>query len=108
MSVNDRGTIKWASLMLPEHVQLLNEMWKEDEYQVKPTLDEQKITEIDGRLQCAIHNDLTVVVKFFKNHSCWTAKGKILKIDSLNKILQLTSQGGMKIALGNVIDVYIE
>ncbi|OZU90574.1 hypothetical protein CIL03_05370 [Virgibacillus indicus] len=108
MSANDRGTIKWVSLMLPEHVQMLNEMWEEDEYKEKPILDEQKIMEIDASLQCAIHNDLTVAIKFFENRSYHTAKGKILKIDSLNKTLQLRNQEETKVSLYNVIDVFID
>lgn len=108
MSANDRGTIKWASLMLPEHVQMLNEMWKEDEYKEKPILDEQKIMEIDARLQCAVHNDLTVAIKFFENRSCHKAKGKILKIDSANKMLHLRNHDKTRIALHNVLDILID
>ncbi len=28
MSVNDRGTIKWTAMMLPEHAELLNQLKK--------------------------------------------------------------------------------
>lgn len=27
--VNDRGTMKWTTMMLPEHVKLLKEMWSQ-------------------------------------------------------------------------------
>ncbi|GIP64468.1 hypothetical protein J32TS6_30230 [Virgibacillus pantothenticus] len=40
--VNDRVTIKWTSIMLPEHVEMLEEVWKEQEYKEKPILDEQQ------------------------------------------------------------------
>jgi len=36
----DRGNIKWTSLMLPEHVQMVKEIWKEEEKVQKPVLDE--------------------------------------------------------------------
>jgi len=35
----DRGTMKWASLMLPEHVKLLQHIWREDIKVNKPELD---------------------------------------------------------------------
>ncbi|GGF28051.1 hypothetical protein GCM10010954_28930 [Halobacillus andaensis] len=38
---NDRGTIKWTSLMLPEHVEMVQEIFKEQEREEKLQLDEQ-------------------------------------------------------------------
>ncbi|GAB3801050.1 YolD-like family protein [Virgibacillus kimchii] len=58
--VNDRGNIKWTSLMLPEHVQLIKEMWEEDDKKEKPILDEQQIEEIIMKLRMALHDNLTV------------------------------------------------
>ncbi|MGD7045763.1 YolD-like family protein [Jeotgalibacillus proteolyticus] len=40
---NDRGTIKWTSLMLPEHVEMVKEIYKEQNKVDKPLLDEQQI-----------------------------------------------------------------
>ena len=37
--LKDRGTIKWTSLMLPEHVERLKNMWSETEKTAKPLLD---------------------------------------------------------------------
>lgn len=39
----DRGTMKWASLMLPEHVKLLQHIWREDIKVNKPELDGQEL-----------------------------------------------------------------
>lgn len=55
------------------------------------------------KLQCAIHNDLTVEIKYFQNHDYLTMKGKIDKIDSLQKRMQLSDQ--TEIALSNILDV---
>lgn len=49
----DRGSIKWTSLMLPEHVTLLEELWHQDEEVAKPILDEQQQTYINNELMKA-------------------------------------------------------
>ena len=50
---NDRGTIKWTSLMLPEHVEAIQKLWKEDERVEKAILDEQQLEELEFALQRA-------------------------------------------------------
>ncbi|GAB3055264.1 YolD-like family protein [Virgibacillus ainsalahensis] len=106
--INDRGTIKWTSLMMPEHIQLLNQMWKEKEYKEKPILDEQKIQDIETQLQMAIHNNLTVKVEYYANHDIHTIAGKLLKIDSMNKSIQLNDNSRTIIPLNSVLDAYID
>ncbi|WP_419893407.1 YolD-like family protein [Oceanobacillus kimchii] len=43
MSVNDRGTIKWTAMMLPEHAELLNQLKEKKNRKQKPILDEQQL-----------------------------------------------------------------
>ncbi|MFC2949868.1 YolD-like family protein [Virgibacillus sediminis] len=104
--VNDRGNIKWSSLMLPEHIQLLKDMWKEREAKPKLLLDEQQWTEINRNLEVAVHEELPVEIKYYNGRDYLTAKGKISRVDVLNGYIQLEGQG--RIALGNVIDVHVK
>ncbi|MFC2948128.1 YolD-like family protein [Virgibacillus sediminis] len=106
--VNDRGTKKWTSLMMPEHIQLLNQMWEEKEYKEKPILDEQKMQDINAQLQLAIHNNLTVNIKYYARHDYETVQGKLLKIDLLNKQIQLNDEDGTVIPLDCVLDIIID
>ena len=92
--------------MMPEHIKLLNDMWEETEYRKKPILDEQQSIEIDMKLQCAIHNDLTVKIKYFEDHNFQTKRGKLLEISSFKTALQLDDH--TEISWGNIIDVYID
>ena len=55
--VNDRGTKKWTSLMLPEHVEILKKVFAEQSYQTKPILDEQQVVENERILKHALHED---------------------------------------------------
>ncbi|CDQ18786.1 YolD-like protein [Halobacillus karajensis] len=59
----DRGTIKWTSLMLPEHVEMVKKLWKEDQRVEKGIMDEQKAVEIDFLLQRALSDHLTVQIR---------------------------------------------
>lgn len=46
-NIHDRGNIKWTAIMLPEHVQMLDEIFNGPEKKKKPILDEQEIQEIN-------------------------------------------------------------
>ncbi|WP_158591788.1 YolD-like family protein [Oceanobacillus halophilus] len=104
--VNDRGTIKWTSMMMPEHINMLNQMWNEKEYKTKPIIDAQQLSEMNTKLQLAIHNNLTVRIKYYKNHDFHTMAGKLKSIDINNK--QIVLQGKERICLTDILDVIIE
>lgn len=103
--MKDRGSIKWTSIMLPEHVNLLKEMWARDEWLEKPMLDEQLVMEINLKLQLALHNELTVEVEYFKNHGYHKVRDKLLAVDPLNNYLRLE---GMELPLDAIVGVWID
>jgi YolD-like protein len=103
--VNDRGTIKWTSIMLPEHVEMLQEILEEQERQEKPILDEQQQEEINLKLWMALKNDLTVELKYYDNHDFYKAKGKITSINKQNKYISIA---GQHLPFENIIDVWID
>ncbi|MYL32311.1 YolD-like family protein [Pontibacillus yanchengensis] len=90
--INDRGTIKWTSMMLPEHVEKLKEMWREDERVEKGDLDEQQAAEIDFKLQLALKDDLTVGISYHNGFDYRYAKVKILSIIHEKKTLYVVNQ----------------
>src|SRR5699024_389951 len=105
MSLKDRGTKKWTSLMLPEHVEMLKEVFRQDEYKEKPILDEQQKVEMDTMLQCALHNDLTVEITYFADHDYKKVEGQLLMIDVLNNRLALEAE--IEIKISDVIGVNV-
>ncbi|QKY71657.1 YolD-like family protein [Lentibacillus sp. CBA3610] len=80
--INGRGTIKWTSLMMPEHVQMLNDYWKQQEWKEEPILDEQQKEYTEMKLQLAIYNDLTFELTYFQGHDFQNIKGKLDKVDN--------------------------
>lgn len=107
--LRDRGTVKWTSstMMMPEQIKMLKEYFAETEYKDKPILDEQELTEINMKLQCALHNDLTVEVKYFKNHDYVYTKGKLKILNSQRCTLQLNDANHTEIAFLNLLDVTV-
>jgi hypothetical protein len=106
--VNDRGTIKWTSIMLPEHINKLEEFWSEQEEKKKPILDEQEMEEIDVKLQCALQNDLTIIIKYFQNHDFNSIRVKINTIDVHNKVIVLNDSDKTSLKFNQLIDVFID
>lgn len=105
MTIPDRGTIKWASLMLPEHVTLLKEVFHEAEK--KPILDAQKELEIDQKLKYSLRSHCDLQIKYFTDGDIQKIQSKLEKIDQHRGCLILASVTGTAIKLNDVLDVEI-
>lgn len=90
--LRDRGTIKWTSLMLPEHVEMVKEVWKEDERLEKGMIAEDQAVEIDFKLKRALSDDLTIGITHhngFDNSYCVV---KLISINYSSKLLKTIDQ----------------
>lgn len=103
MNIHDRGTIKWVSLMLPEHVEMLKTVFVEKKE--KPLLDEQKMVEIDRTLKEALKRDVTIEITYFDHGEYITTRGKLERIDQWRGYIIFKNEDGIHIPLNNVIDV---
>src|SRR5690625_3300685 len=105
MKVHDRGTMKWVSLMLPEHVEMLKEVFvvrKE-----KPILDEQKMIEIDQTLKYALKYKVAIEMTYYMDGDFLTQSGKLAKIDQWKGYIVLCNEDGNRISLAHIIDVEV-
>ncbi|KGP92413.1 hypothetical protein N780_13455 [Pontibacillus chungwhensis BH030062] len=108
--LRDRGTIKWTSLMLPEHVEMLKKVWKEDERVEKGLLAEDQAAEIDLKLRLAFKDDLTVEVKFHNGTNYTSDKIKVLDIDTTaGKLVgrAIRSKESINIMFVDILELYI-
>jgi len=105
--IRDRGTIKWTSMMLPEHVKMLRDWKIEQTYENKREVDEQLLDEMNFQLHQAIHEDRAVTITYYKNHHHYQVNGKISKINLLeNRIaVKEDAEEYMELSLTNVVDV---
>ncbi len=105
MQVQDRGTKKWVSLMLPEHVELLKEVFVE--YKEKPVLDEQKMNEIDRTLKYALQSQDLIELTYFYYGEFRKVVSRLEEIDQWRGFILLKNENGKRISLSNVIDVQL-
>lgn len=105
--LRDRGTIKWTSLMLPEHVQILKEMWEEDKRMHPPELDEQAMQELNEKCVNAHHTQETVLLTQFEDGSFSCYEGKIKKLLPNEGSIQFqTSNSSVKrIPFSNIVHI---
>ncbi|GGF21521.1 hypothetical protein GCM10010954_20430 [Halobacillus andaensis] len=110
MDSRDRGTIKWTSLMLPEHVEMIKKVWKEDKRVEKGMLDEQKAAEIDFILQRALHDQLTVDLSVHNGFDYESWRLKITAVDKRSrkiKALDLQAKDPVEFSLDDIADIAI-
>lgn len=82
--IKDRGTIKWASMMLPEHLELLRE-YKEEYMEQPRELTEWELEELQKTINQAFNQQLTVTVEVWKDHTItqWTGIVKSMNTNEL-------------------------
>jgi hypothetical protein len=105
--IHDRGSIKWSSLMLPEHKRKLAELYQEQFYEKKPILDEQKQEEMNRLLMEGEAEDKEIEIVFFRNRGFHRIQGRIKKVNPLSGELEiiLRDEGFISINLSEVVDV---
>ncbi|MFA1820769.1 YolD-like family protein [Virgibacillus oceani] len=103
--VQDRGNIKWSTLMLPEHAELLKELWAEDKKAVKPILDPQEIENMNHQLEEAYVHQHAVTLSIYEKGIEMDYAGKIKNMDKERKciILKRKYNGEIKINFDSVI-----
>ncbi|WP_349407670.1 YolD-like family protein [Pseudalkalibacillus sp. SCS-8] len=107
MSIRDRGTIKWTSMMLPEHVRLLRD-WKEEErLRKRPELDEQKLEEMNETIHEAMAYNLALSFVYFEQYDYKMLVGHIHYADPVKKELRIVDEFGDRydLKLQDILDI---
>lgn len=78
--INDRGSIKWTTLMLPEHVELLRNLRREEQKITKPILDSQEIELIDHALLAAYETNALTEITIYSKYGMKIYLGRIVKL----------------------------
>ncbi len=87
--IRDRGRIKWVSMMLPEHVKLLRDWVKEDQYEEKKEMDEQQLELMNETLSEAIEFGQFVTITHYRNRNYEIVIGKIHYWDEITQRLHI-------------------
>ncbi|GLO65098.1 MULTISPECIES: YolD-like family protein [Oceanobacillus] len=111
MSVNDRGTIKWTAMMMPEHVELLNQLKEKQNRKQKPILDEQQLEENGFQLMMAHKDNLLISIKYYANYDYHNIKGYVDRINYQDKYVsvveKISSKDDTRINFDMILEVTI-
>lgn len=107
--IRDRGRIKWVSMMLPEHIKMLRDWVKEDQYEVKKEIDEQQLELMNATLSEAIEFDQFITVTHYRNRNYELVIGKIHYWDELTQKLHIVDHFDEvhRIPIGDIADIRI-
>ncbi|WP_404452787.1 YolD-like family protein [Virgibacillus necropolis] len=105
---NDRGTIKWTSLMLPEHVELLKQMWQEDKRERQPIMDPQEIELINQQVVESYENQIVILLTYYQNGRRHDAIGRISKLHPQTKKISLkTADSCLEISFSSILSISV-
>lgn len=79
--LKDRGTIKWTSMMLTEHVQLLKQWDTEERYIEKPHLTAWELDDLQQTIEQAIRTHLQLEITIWSNGETSSYVGFIKKLN---------------------------
>ncbi|MGE7129142.1 YolD-like family protein [Lysinibacillus xylanilyticus] len=94
--IKDRGSMKWTSLMLPEHLVELR-MWKEEQFhEKKRDLTEWEIEEIEQIIQRSFKMHNLITIKLWSDNYLLDKTGLVTGIDLHKKELLLDTDISVK------------
>ncbi|MFJ7850790.1 YolD-like family protein [Peribacillus sp. NPDC097206] len=104
--IKDRGTIKWTSLMLPEHVKALRDWAVEDKLEKKPELDEQAFEQIEIVVMDSLNYTLPIHLTIWENGLYTIFSCIVAKVNLVSRQLKLELQDDMiTVTLDSLVSV---
>ncbi|KIN36565.1 MULTISPECIES: YolD-like family protein [Bacillus subtilis group] len=105
--LRDRGTIKWTSMMLPEHLTQLKQDLIDVSKIEKPSLDDQQIEEMDLLVSEALEFNKELKFKLFNNGFVENVTGRVHYINFEQQKLHVKDQNDntIYINMNNIIGV---
>ncbi|MBU5245193.1 YolD-like family protein [Bacillus halotolerans] len=105
--LRDRGTIKWTSMMLPEHLTQLKQDLIDASKIEKPSLDDQQIEEMDILVSEALKFNKELKFKLFNNGFVENVTGRVHYINFEQQKLHVKDQNDntIYINMNNIIGV---
>ncbi|MDV6377173.1 YolD-like family protein [Sporosarcina sp. GW1-11] len=104
----DRGSIKWTSLMLPEHLERLREWQQADDYIERPVLTDWELQAMQETLDVASRRRCEVYLKTWHDGEVRYHQGVIEALNLQSAVIILRDPFGTeKIQVANIIDVQL-
>ncbi|MBU9714737.1 YolD-like family protein [Evansella tamaricis] len=111
MTNRDRGVIKWTSMMLPEHVQMLKKLSEEHQKIKPPEIDGQVLEEWSRTLAEAYQGESPLLITTVTAGRTETFRGFVRKLDQMERQLWLEcpiTSRRFRIPFQEIVDIYID
>lgn len=98
-------------MMLPEYVKLLRDWSETDNYQEKPELDEQQLTQFNELICIAMEGHNELVFTYYKDHYHHTCTGFVHYIDPLTHTLRIVNESNkeyLQLPIQAIIDIKLK
>src|SRR5699024_11183725 len=105
--IKDRGTKKWNSMMLPEHVEAVKDVFAEEERKEKPILDEQQKMEIDANIKRALRDDLLIEITYYAAFAYNKVSAILLSADVFQGFVKLDADCMTEIKFDDIFDIVL-
>ncbi|PLT28175.1 YolD-like family protein [Peribacillus deserti] len=93
--IRDRGNIKWTSLMLPEHVNMLRKFANEEYYEEsEPIIDEQQLEEVNNLIAESMEFTYPLHFQYYRNKRMNSLEGFVHYVDDINRQLRVLDANG--------------
>lgn len=92
--IHERGTMKWTSLMMPEHIAMLQKSMAKQYDVPQPVLSEDQRNDIERTLQEASEYKSQVTVTYWGNNRMHTLVGVIERINPNMRRIELRDKEG--------------
>ncbi|TMW73704.1 YolD-like family protein [Alteribacter natronophilus] len=92
--VHDRGTIKWTSMMLPEHVEKLKELEKRNSGPEEKEADPQAIEEWNRLILHSKENGTVICISFLKQNRTVNISGYVTEVNPARETFTVTDGNG--------------
>ncbi|WP_017797377.1 YolD-like family protein [Oceanobacillus kimchii] len=107
--MNDRGSIKWTAMMLPEHVEYLRKKKKEAQKISKPVIDNQQFDYMEQQLQYATINNSNIIITYYNDGEIQTITCQTSNIKVTKEYLQLNiGNGTIELPVNNLLNIESE
>jgi hypothetical protein len=105
--IRDRGTKKWTSLFMPEHVAMIRKVWADGEKTEQPILDHYEIEEMEAKIHYAMETSQALAFKYWRDGLTEELVGCVHYIEPITKEIRVRdSEGGnMRLRFDELVKV---
>jgi YolD-like protein len=110
MTIRDRGKIKWApASFMPEGFAMISEMYRDQERQAMPILDEYQVEEFDRKICYAMEFNLPVRLSVWEDGFVIDLVGRVHRRDEITRELRVVMEDGTvdRVKAGELVGIEV-